>query len=645
MSYRLVRLFAVVLATAALAVGLLIGGGMWKPVAAGLPDAGQAAAWIKQLTYLVTTLLGIRVIGLITRLAFFLPSVDGQLSEIGRIEIRKINKFSGFWSIANIFAALLTLQFVLGISFRELFSPNLIGTYLFSLAPARNFMLAAIFALGIATSCFLINSLNSVLRLFGFAIAAISIPLLNSHSASLGDHSLAITSSLVHGLAMSLWVGGLWAVVPDVKANNARVISRFSVLAKTAFLLLVISGFAAAYARLDSFSDLWNSGYGRLVILKLALLTGIAIIAAKIRANYARGINVSKFVGVELLVMATAIGLGIALHGSPISRTALELPTAAEEILGFSFPAPPSYKELLLGWHPDWMLLGICLTAIWLYLAAIIRLRKQKISWPIARTFSFLLGILLIGWATSSGISRYAMISFTYHMVQHMMLSMLAPIFLVLGAPITLALRALPAAVEKNERNARLWITSLLHSGYAKFITQPLFVLAIFTFSLYGMYFTPIFAILMSSHTGHLFMELHFLLSGTLFTFIVVGVDPAPRRVPHIARLLLVLVAISLHAFFAIAIMQSTSPLGEAWYGQVRPPWITVGLEDTKSGGGIAWAFGEIPSLILMVLVAVQWAKSDAKVAARLDRQADRDGDAELNSYNEYLSKLNKEVN
>ena len=278
-----------------------------------------------------------------------------------------------------------------------------------------------------------------------------------------------------------------------------------------------------------------------------------------------------------------------------------------------------------------------------MYLAGARRLKQQAIAWPPLRTTSFLLGTFLLAWATSSGISRYAMVSFASHMIQHMTLSMLAPIFLVLGAPITLALRALPATSDHNMRNPRQWITSLLHSRYAEFIAHPLIVLAIFTFGLYGMYFTPLFGSLMASHTGHLFMEIHFLLSGVLFAFIVIGVDPAPRAVPAIARLLIVLVAISLHAFFAIAIMQSTVPIGNAWYSQVRPPWIENPLDDTYTGGGIAWAIGEIPSLILMVIVAVQWARSDARIASRLDRQADRDGDSELNAYNEYLASLNKE--
>lgn len=641
MTTRLLRLSALALASAGLVAGLALGGGLWKPVANGLPDSGQLASWVKQFSLLATTVLGIRVLGLVTRLGFFQRSDGDALSSEGRQQLQKINQWAGLWSVANIFAGLFTMQYVLGLSFSQLFSPSIIGTYLLALAPSRSFIIAAIFAVAIAWISFIIRSLNSVTILFGLALAAIVTPLLNSHSASLGDHSLAIASSVAHGLAMSLWVGGLWAIAPDVK--NADVIKRFSSLATIAVATLIISGIAASYARLDSLSDLWTSGYGRLVVIKTLLFIGIAYVAKNIRSTYGAGVSLHRLVSTELLIMATAIGFGVALHGTPLSRSSLELPSAAEEILGFAFPASPTLSSMIFGWHPEWTMLSGAIAALWLYLAGVRRLRNSDIDWSVLRTISFAIGIALIAWSTSSGISRFAMVSFSSHMIQHMVLSMLAPIFLVLGAPITLALRALPASSDHNLRNPRQWLTSLLHSKYAVFLGHPLIVLAIFTFGLYGMYFTPLFGSLMSSHTGHLFMEVHFLLSGTLFAFIVIGVDPAPRDVPPIARLLLVLVAISLHAFFAIAIMQSTVPIGNEWYSQVRPPWILNPLDDTYAGGGIAWAIGEIPSLILMVLVAVQWARSDARTAARLDRQADRDGDAELNAYNEYLSNLNKD--
>jgi putative copper resistance protein D len=230
-------------------------------------------------------------------------------------------------------------------------------------------------------------------------------------------------------------------------------------------------------------------------------------------------------------------------------------------------------------------------------------------------------------------------------MIQHMVLSMIAPIFLVLSAPITLALRALPINSDSTQRNARDWLLAIVHSSYSRRITNPISVLIIFTFGLYAVYFTPLFANLMQSHTGHVLMEMHFLLSGFLFAFVTVGVDPAPRVVPHWAKLMMVLIALGLHTFFALAIMQSTIPIGVDWYGQVQPPWMFNLLKDSYAAGGVAWAIGEVPTLILAIIVVYQWARSDTKLATRLDRAAQRDGDAELNSYNEKLARLNKTQN
>ena len=137
-------------------------------------------------------------------------------------------------------------------------------------------------------------------------------------------------------------------------------------------------------------------------------------------------------------------------------------------------------------------------------------------------------------------------------------------------------------------------------------------------------------------------MSIHFLAAGMLFSYTVIGVDPAPRRIPHWARLILILVALSLHAFFALAIMQSASPIGDAWYSTVTPPWLIDPLHDTYVGGGFAWAFGEVPTLFLVVIVAIQWSRSDTRLARQQDRAADRDGDLALRAYNDRLKEMNK---
>jgi putative copper resistance protein D len=286
-------------------------------------------------------------------------------------------------------------------------------------------------------------------------------------------------------------------------------------------------------------------------------------------------------------------------------------------------------------------LLTLTIVGLVLYLSSVIKLKRNGTKWPLGRTISFLIAALLLIWTSSGGISKYAMISFSAHMIQHMTLSMIAPIFLVLSAPITLLLRSLPTKTEIGSKNAREWILGLLNSGYAKVITNPIVVLVIFTFGLYGLYFTPLFGDLMRSHSGHVFMEIHFLFSGFLFAFMTVGIDPAPRQIPYWGKLMMVLVALGLHTFFALAIMQTTVPIGIDWYAQVQPPWIYDLLRDNYEGGGIAWAIGEIPTLILAIIVAVQWARSDSKLAIRKDRAAQRDGDSELKAYNERLAKLN----
>ena len=249
----------------------------------------------------------------------------------------------------------------------------------------------------------------------------------------------------------------------------------------------------------------------------------------------------------------------------------------------------------------------------------------------------------MAAWASNAGVAKYAMLSFQAHMIGHMALSMMAPILLVMGAPVTLLLRALPATSPDGSRSPRQWVTSLLHSRYAMFLSNPVIVLALFTVGLYGLYFTGAFGALMSDHTGHTLMGVHFLLVGLLFSYTVIGVDPQPRPLPYPMRMILVLVAMAIHGFFGIALMQQTVPIGNRWYSQVRPPWIDNPLTDTYGGGGVAWAVGEIPSLALMLAIAVMWSRSDARLAKRLDRQADRDGDAQLRAYNARLAELNRQ--
>lgn len=639
------RLLVAIIATVALIVGLVVGGGQWHAPIGDLPDAGRTLTWIQQLLLLANTLLGIRILGVLVTIGFLEPQAIDTVSRDGRGKLLSISRLSALWSVVSLLLAAVTLSVVLGLSAKDTFAPGTLGTYLWALPPSRSFIYTSLFALTISILALVVASLNSVALLAALAVGGIVAPLLNSHSASVGNHSLGIASSVIHGVAMALWVGAFWSILKYVRTGQAQIVERYSFLATWAVAALVISGMAATYSRIDSVSDLWTSGFGKLVVLKVVVFGLAAYFAMQARRAIAESRSAARFGAFEISFLSLAVGLGVALHSTPLSRSATELPSAAEEILGFEFPPPPTFTTVIFGWHPEWMMLSGALVAAGLYVGGVVRLRRNTIDWPALRTVSFLTGIGIVIWSTCAGISKYAMVSFAAHMVSHMSLSMLAPIFLVLGMPITLALRSLPAEHNGTHRNARTWVLSILHSKYGTFISHPLFVLTLFTFGLYGMYFTSLFGTLMASHAGHLFMEVHFLLTGCLFAFLVIGLDPTPRNVPHLVRLVLVLVAISLHAFFAIALMQSATPIGNEWYSLVRPPWIENPLNDTYTGGGVAWAVGEIPSLLLMVIVAVQWARSEDRVAQRVDRQADRDGDRELNEYNERLARMNQPDN
>jgi putative copper resistance protein D len=224
-------------------------------------------------------------------------------------------------------------------------------------------------------------------------------------------------------------------------------------------------------------------------------------------------------------------------------------------------------------------------------------------------------------------------------MLAHMTITMLAPILLVLGAPATLALRALRPATG-NERGPREWLTWLLHSWITRILTNPVYVFIVYVIGLYGLYLTPAFGWLMGSHVGHIIMQVHFLVSGYLFYWVVIGIDPRPRPLPYWGRMLLLLLALAVHGIFAVILMMGATPLAPEWYGIVRPPWVTDPLQDSLYGGQVAWGLSEIPTLLVMIVIGVQWSRSDDREATRNDRRADRDGDAELNAYNERLAKL-----
>ncbi|MER5897198.1 cytochrome c oxidase assembly protein [Streptomyces sp. NPDC001876] len=305
---------------------------------------------------------------------------------------------------------------------------------------------------------------------------------------------------------------------------------------------------------------------------------------------------------------------------------------------GMNMDLPPFTLGRGLEFSADPFFLAGSVAALALYGYAVLRLRRRGDGWPVNRIAFFVVGVLSIALVMCTKLNDYGMVMFSVHMVQHMVISMLSPILLLLGAPVTLALRALPVA-GRGRTGPRELLLMLLHSRYMKIVTHPVFTIPLFIASLYALYFTPLFDFLMGSKPGHLAMMVHFLGVGLVFFWPIMGVDPGPHRPGYVMRMLELFAGMPFHAFFGIALMMASGPMVETY----KTPPASLGIDplsDQNWAGGIAWAFSEIPSVLVLIALVFQWYRSEQRTAKRADRAADRDGDRELNAYNAYLASL-----
>jgi putative copper resistance protein D len=638
-------------ALAGLLVGLAIGGAWWDGPAPGAPDPGAVVGWGLPIARTVQVLAAAATFGWLLSAAFLAPGGRrGMLSTVGRADVRRSAYAAAVWFVAATMTMLFNHAMAVALPLHEALAPGVLTTYLFALDTSVAFAVTALAALVVLAAAPFTSRTGGALVLAGTAAVGIVAPAVSGHSHGLGDHGLAIASGLGHSLASAAWLGTLLATAVHVLRRDPGVrtmLPRYGVVANLALVVLALSGAGAAYARVERAGDLLTTPYGHLVLAKIAVLAALAfgvhrsrraLAADSARTAAGRG-RAWRWIFAEGLLLAVGAGLAVALTRTPNTRIPVPLASPGEELLGFAFPPPPTASTVLFGWHPDpfWILVVVGLVVG--YLWGLRTLLRRGDRWPVGRTVSWMLGLFFLGWATNGEIAAYSQVSVALHMLQHMVIAMLAPVFLVLGAPITLALRTIRPS-RSGDRGPREWILWSLHSRVARFVTHPVYLFVVAVLGLFVLYFTPLFPWLMSNHLGHLLMQLHFLISGYLFYWVIIGIDPQTREVPHWAKMILLLASLAIHGFFGILIMMMTEPLGAAWYSQVQPPWLVDAQYDTYVAGGIAWALGELPTMIVLVALSVQWARSDERLQRRIDRTADRTDDAELKAYNARLARL-----
>ncbi|WP_219460457.1 cytochrome c oxidase assembly protein [Nonomuraea rhizosphaerae] len=646
-------LMAAGVALAALVITMVASGAAFPRIIPGLPDAGVLTRWGLPISKLWMDASGLVTIGLLLAATALLPNDKGLLGKAGLGYVRAASWAAMSWAAAAFAAIVFGAADSFAIPVEQVFGSNYLTGFATQYGGGIALTLVVLFGVAIALFSRGAITAGSAAGLLVFALATLLPPALTGHSSSSPNHDLATTGLALHLLSLSLWVGGLGVVVLHAVRRLPKLeiaADRFSRLAVWCFVAVGASGVFSVLARLTAVSDLWTSAYGVLIVAKTIAYVLLGYIGWWHRQRTLRRMSkgepraFTRLAAGELLLMAATMGLAVVL-----SRTApppVSLPAdRAFDLLGFPMPPPITIANLASLWWLDLFFATVAAVLAGLYAAGVVRLLRRGDRWSWGRTSAWFGGVALLVIATQSGVARYAKVMFDVHMVEHMTLSMVVPILLVLGGPVTLALRALRPAAKRGDRGPREWLTTILHSRFVKVVAHPAIATAIFIASTYALYFTPLFEAAMEEHLGHIFMTLHFLLSGSLFFWTIIGVDPAPHRLPHVGKLLVLFVTMPFHAFFGVALMMTGSVIASGWYEQLGRTWGGPLLEEQQNGGAIAWGFGEIPTLMVLLAIAVQWYQDDSRQARRADRRADkggRAGDPELDSYNAYLARLNR---
>lgn len=641
----------VAVALLALLVGLAYGGGADAPL---VLDPGPFVLYGLPVSQLFVNLGGAGAIGALVLTCF---ALDSTKPEFGRA-LDVAAGSAALWTVASAFTGFFTFLSVYNqpVRFDSAFG-DILGTFLTTTELGQAWLATTLVAAGVTVLCFAVRNVTVLAFVTIFAIVGLLPMSLQGHRGGTADHDSATSAIFLHILFAGIWLGGLvtLAITRPVmdKGRTATVLKRYSTIALVCFIVVAASGYLSAQIRVETLPNLL-SVYGILVLVKTATLLGLGLFGAVQRQFVIRRLAASPtggrgyywwIIAAELGFMGIASGVAAALAKTATPVPAVVVaetsnPTPAELLTGSPLPPVATLERYFTGWNFDIIWILACAFGIFFYLAGVWRLHRRGDKWPVYRTVSWIAGMLVLFYITNGGVNVYERYLFSAHMLAHMVLGMLVPVLLVPGGPVTLALRAIDKR-QDGSRGPREWIMLLVHSRPFELLAHPLVAAGLFVGSLWVFYYTPVFSWATTNHIGHEWMVVHFLLVGYLFVSSMIGIDPSPKRSPYPIRLIILLATMAFHAFFGLAILSSTGLLLSDWYGAMG--WGTNALDDQHTGGGIAWSVGEIPTLALAIIVAFMWSRSDARDSKRYDRQADRDGDAELDAYNEMLASRSRQ--
>ena len=611
-----------------------------------LGDAGPVVRWGMVLLKVVHHLAAALTIGLLVAAAFLVREGRGTDRRGAAARVAALSAL--LWAVSS--AAILVVGFgdLAGI---PLGAPGYLSDLLANLWGLEAMRLRLIETVLVALLVPLAASARTRGALAWASVLALValLPLAyGGHASGSDGHETAVTALALHLVGMCVWVGGLMALgllLPLLGPALPDTLRRYSLLATWCYAAIALSGLLFALLTVDDLADL-SSAYWVLIWAKVLLLGVLGVFGAlQRRVVIGRGADRPWLFGAlaagELAVMGAAVALGTVLSRTPppVVESSADVDTAVFALTGYPMPPPYSSARLLDTWQVNWLFLLVALVAVGLYAAGCVKLWRRGDRWPWWRLLVWVLGWALFVYVTSGAPAVYGRVMFSQHMMMHMALMMGVPLLLVPAQAITLAYRTLPARRDKT-LGPREVLLAVVHSRWAGFVANPLVAGVVFFGSLIVFYWTGLVELAMTTHVGHVLMVVHFSLSGFAFVWSLVGQDPGPEKWPAPLRILVLLGTLAAHAFFGLALMQGSWLLAPAFYKAIEVPWVPDLLADQQVGGAIAWGVGELPTVVLVLMVMVDWMHRDERESVRSDRRADRDHDAELAAYNAHLQSL-----
>ncbi|MDX3110450.1 cytochrome c oxidase assembly protein [Nonomuraea angiospora] len=606
-----------------LVAAVRFGGAGAEPAIAGLPTAGPVTEWALPLVKLCYDLCAVATLGTLLAAVVLAPAGSPEKAAC----LRAARWWALGWAVTAALSYPLTMSYVLPLPVTDLLADPGLLQYGLTIPQAR----ALLPVLGAITMVVLATRLPRLPGWVALAIAAFGLlpPAYVGHAASAADHDVAVSALTVHLIAVSLWVGGLGAVLIHFRrAGDLRaVLCRFSTIALCCFAAVAVSGVVGAWVRLTAVSDLWRTEYGQFLLAKTAALVllglfgwthrsrtvahvvdgsgtvahvadhsgTVAHIADRCRTvahvadRSARHVFVRLAAG-ELIVMMAAMGLAVGLSRTPPPPPPAGVADAHERLLEYDLP-PFTPGTLLTELRPDSLiLLCLALPAVG-YLVGV----RRAGDWPLGRTLAWYTGLALLALVLLSGIGGYARAMLSVQALQHVMLAVVAPLLLCLGAPLTLAARATTESSQYGDlgawlRKRRLSFLALLPAAYM--VAFPL------------LYRTGWLAWSLAGHAAHLLTMALFLGGGLLVFWVLAGADPVPRPVSRPLRAGL-LGGVLLVQLVVGASLLLGPPVAADWFYLVGPD----GAPDLFTDQQLAGAVHLLVPLLPLVLLAVRLAR------------------------------------